>query len=310
MASERNARRAHRLDPVGLRGSPFLRGPHALDHLGRRLRSAAHSRQLRVWQILPLSVAPAVRNNGIQVPGTGSVNTGRAVLGTVPVESDGSSHFVVPADKEVFFQALDEQGLALQSMRSGTHFQAGETRTCQDCHEPKLRAPRAGMVEPLATRRPPSRLAPDVDGTNPFSYARLVQPVLNKHCTECHAKNPDKCLRLDAEPMQVVGRAYMDLNTTYSTYSTSYVSLAPRFGFYAYGGAGGRTHRTTPGEFGARASKLYELLTKGHYDVKLTPEDLHRLTVWLDSCSMFYGVYEKEGGEAQLRGEVVRPTLE
>ena len=59
-----------------------------------------------------------------------------------------------------------------------------------------------------------------------------------------------------------------------------------------------------------RASKLYELLSKGHYDVKLPPEDLHRLTVWLDSCSMFYGVYEKEGGEAQLRGEVVRPTLE
>ena len=44
---------------------------------------------LRVWQILPLSVAPAARNNGIQVPGTGSINTGRAVLGTVPVESDG-----------------------------------------------------------------------------------------------------------------------------------------------------------------------------------------------------------------------------
>ena len=65
-----------------------------------------------------------------------------------------------------------------------------------------------------------------------------------------------------------------------------------------------------PGEFGARASKLYELLTKGHYDVRLPPEDMHRLTVWLDSCSMFYGVYEKEGGEAQLRGEVVRPTLE
>ena len=80
---------------------------------------------LRVWQILPLSVAPAARNNGIQVPGTGSVNTGRAVLGTVPVEADGSAHFAIPAGKEVFFQALDEQGLAVQSMRSGTHFQAG-----------------------------------------------------------------------------------------------------------------------------------------------------------------------------------------
>ena len=171
---------------------------------------------LRVWQILPLSVAPAARNNGIQVPGTGSINTGRAVLGTVPVESDGSAHFVVPAGKELFFQALDEQGLAVQSMRSGTHFQPGETRVCMGCHEPKQRAPRIGPVESLATRRPPSRLQPDVDGTNPFSYARLVQPVLDKYCVDCHAKNADKAIRLDAEPMQMAGQAYMDLNTTYT----------------------------------------------------------------------------------------------
>ena len=61
---------------------------------------------------------------------------------------------------------------------------------------------------------------------------------------------------------------------------------------------------------GARASKLYELLENGHYDVKLSEEDMHRITVWLDSYSQFYGVYEPEAGQAQLRGEVVRPALE
>ena len=71
----------------------------------------------------------------------------------------------------------------------------------------------------------------------------------------------------------------------------------------------GNPHRTTPGKFGARASKLYALLTEGHYDVELTEEEMHRITVWLDSASVFYGVYEKEGGEAQLRGEVVQATL-
>ena len=126
-----------------------------------------------------------------------------------------AAHFVVPAGKELFFQALDEQGLAVQSMRSGTHFQPGETRVCMGCHEPKQRAPRISPVELLATRRPPSRLQPDVDGTNPFSYARLVQPVLDQHCVDCHAKNADR-LRLDAEPMQMTGQAYMDLNTTYA----------------------------------------------------------------------------------------------
>ena len=60
----------------------------------------------------------------------------------------------------------------------------------------------------------------------------------------------------------------------------------------------------------AYASKLYELLKTGHYDVKLSPEEMHRLTLWLDCSSLFYGVYEKEGGEAQLRGEIARPTWE
>jgi hypothetical protein len=262
---------------------------------------------LRVWQLLPLSVAPAPRNNGVQVPGTGSVNTARAVLGTVPIESDGSAHFIVPAGKEVFFQALDEKGMAVQSMRSGTHFQSGEKHMCQGCHEPKHRAPPGRRSEPLAVRRGPSRLQPDVDGTNPFSYPRLIQPVLDKHCTNCHAKTPDKAPRLDAERLLVAGKAYMDLSTSYYA---SYVSLASKYGFYDYGGGGGRSHRTTPGEFGARASKLYRLLDKGHYDVKLSPEELHRICLWLDSCSLFYGVYEKEGGEAQLRGEVMHPTLE
>lgn len=86
----------------------------------------------------------------------------------------------------------------------------------------------------------------------------------------------------------------------------SYNSLAEKFGFYDYGDA----YRTTPGRFGARASRLHGLLQEGHYDVKLPDEDLHRLTLWLDCASMFYGVYEREGGEAQLRGELARPTLE
>ena len=260
---------------------------------------------LRVWQILPLSVAPAARNNGIQVPGTGSINTGRAVLGTVR-SSPRQSEFLVPAGKEVFFQALDEQGLAVQSMRSGTHFQPGETRVCMGCHEPKqrCRGPDPSNRWRHAGRR---RVC------SPTSTARM-RSAMPAWCSLCwtdiawmHAKNAEKAMGLDAEPMMIAGQAYMDLNTTYFT---SYVNLAPQFGYYSYGDAGGRTHRTTPGQFGARASRLYALLTKGHYDVTLPPDDLHRLTVWLDSCSMFYGVYEEEGGKAQLRGEIVRPTLE
>ena len=253
-------------------------------------------KQLRVIQILPMTV-PSGRpphETGLREPSSrDSVVLARYVLGTVPVEEDGSAHFAVPAHKEILFQALDEDGLAVQSMRSATYLQAGERLLCIGCHEPQHRSPPRPEGVPLAMRRSPSRLRPDVEGSNPFSYAHLVQPVLDRHCVGCHAEHPDKPMGLAREPIQ-------------RHWYASYANLAPDYGFWDYGDG----HRTTPGRFGARAAKLTELLDENHYDVELPPEDRHRLTLWLDLCSIFYGVYEKEGGEAQLRGEVVRPTLE
>jgi len=270
-------------------------------------------KSLRVYQVFPLSVASAkvTHATGVQIPqGSDSINLARAVLGTVPVEEDGSPHFIVPAEKELYFQALDENGLAVTSMRSGTHFQPGEKAVCQGCHESTTHAPTPiGDTMPLAMGRAPSKLKADVDGTNPFSYPRLVQPVLEKNCVECHAKNADKAPRLDAEVMLHQKSGYMNPKTPYYA---SYNSLALEYGFYNYGGSWNdpEHYRTTPGKFGARASKLFKMLKEGHHDVKLSDEDMHRITIWLDSCSLFYGVYEEEGGKAQLRGEIARPTLE
>ena len=252
---------------------------------------------LRVLQVLPMSVPSGglrPHETALRVASAGdSVVPCRWVLGTVPIESDGSAHFTVPANREFFFQALDETGLAVQSMRSATQVRQGEHLTCAGCHEPKDRVAQSLDVIPKALNRPPSRLKPDVDGSNPFSYPRLVQPVLDRHCVECHAKQPDKAPNMGREPF---------VRNWYASYN----NLVPKFGFYNYGDS----YRTTPGRFGARASKLYELLQEGHYDVKLSEEDLHRLTLWLDCASMFYGVYEREGGQAQLRGEIVRASLE
>ena len=251
---------------------------------------------LRVYQVLPMSVPSGglrPHETALRVKSAGdSVVPVRWVLGTAPVEADGSAHFTVPANRELFFQALDEDGLAVQSMRSATHVREGETLVCAGCHEPQQRAPSAAAT-PLALQRPPSRLAPDVDGSNPFSYPRLVQPVLDEHCVDCHATHEKKPISLAAEP--IVNRWY-----------TSYNNLVRKYGFHDYGNG----LRTTPGRFGAKASKLYALLKSGHYDVKLSKEEMHRITLWLDSTSMFYGVYEKEPGQAQLRGEGARPTLE
>lgn len=253
---------------------------------------------LRVYQIVPMSVPSGAppHETALREPTAGdSVVLARYVLGTVPVEADGSAYFTVPAKKELFFQALDENGLAVQSMRSATYAQPGERLVCQGCHEPKHRSPEPSGL-PLAMRRAPSKLKPDVDGTNPFSYPRLVQPVLDKNCVSCHVKHADKAPRLDSEVIEK-GR---------QKWYASYHSLIRDYAFYSYGDR----MRTIPGKFGARASKLYKMLKEGHHDVKLTDEEMHRIAVWLDSCSIFYGVYEKEGGIAQLAGEVVYPTLE
>ncbi len=250
---------------------------------------------LRVLQVLPMSVPSGgpPHETGLRVASAGdSVVPVRYVLGTVPVEEDGSAHFVLPAHKEVFFQALDQRGLAVQSMRSATYLHDSERLVCIGCHEPKHQAPRVTGRVPLALRREPSRLKPDVDGSNPLSFPRLVQPILDKHCVDCHRENSDRAPSLAREPI---------VRNWYASYNT-----LVKYGFTDYGDS----YRTQPGRFGARASSLYQMLENGHHGVDLSKEELHRIALWLDCVSMFYGVYEREGGQAQLRGQIAEPTLE
>jgi hypothetical protein len=251
---------------------------------------------LRVIQVLPKSTPPS---NQPRI-GVGTQTNARAVLGTVPVESDGSAYFQIPAGKAVYFQALDERGMAVQSMRSATYLHPGESLTCQGCHEPKHRAPTPARPFTLALQRAPSRIQPDVDGSNPFNYVRLVQDVLDRNCVRCHREK--KALPLDGEIAGEYG------------WTRSYTNLASRYGFYFHvnnGTINSGVHggsRTVPGKFGARAAPLLAYLDRRHYGVQLSPADFHRLTLWLDCNSEFYGSYHNTLAQAQ--GQVVAPTLE
>ena len=199
---------------------------------GRRARRSSHC---AILQLLPC----AVPSGGLRPHETGkriaeagdSIVPARWVLGTVPVEADGSAHFKVPAYRELFFQALDERGMAITSMRSGTQTRHGERLVCQGCHESKSQAIKMPAALPLAMRRAPSQPQPDVDGSNPFSYPRLVQPVLDRNCVQCHAEK--KALNLAAEPIA---------NKFYASYNT-----LVNYGFTSYGDS----YRTRSGQFGA-----------------------------------------------------------
>jgi len=260
---------------------------------------------LRVIQLLPKSTAPPNRPR----IGIGNQTNARAVLGTVPVEADGSAYFEAPVAVPFYFQALDERGLAVQSMRSVTYVHPGERLTCRGCHEPKLAlASDKAPVRPAAMKRAPSKMRPDVDGSNPFNYPRLVQPILDKHCVKCHTENNAKKDRKKTAP---------DLRgviTRNNGWTQSYVSLAGKYGFYFHvtngsiktGVHGGS--RSIAGKFGAKASPLFQMFEKGHHKLKLPAEDLYRLTLWLDCNSEFYGAYYDT--QKQAAGKIVIPDLE
>jgi len=223
----------------------------------------------------------------------------RGVLGTVPVESDGSAHFKVPTGVSVYFQALDANGMCVQNMRSATFVHPGETLGCIGCHEPKHQPPRYGGEKvPVAMQREPSVIESEGEGTYPLTFARLVQPVLDAKCVACHDKEK-KAPSLRGDRLGKYG------------WSAGFHTLQ-KLAWGKHGGNGAlhsknKRSYSIPGQEGARVSKLYAHLSGGHKDVELSPEEMRRITLWLDCNSCFYGAYFDT--EKQARGEVVRPRL-
>jgi len=218
------------------------------------------------------------------VLGVSREDPGKFVLGTVPVERDGSAYFRVPSGMPVFFQALDEQGLALQTMRSLTYVLPNETLACIGCHETRGTTPPRGRV-PLAAAREPSRITPGADGSWPLNYARLVQPVLDRKCVACHKADGD-----NAEAALFVltaGKSYDNL-LNYADGDLQKLAF--------------EKDRSLVGECPAGKSKLLQLITakEGHYDVTLDADEFRRLATWMDTYAHRTGSFSPEQ-EDQLR---------
>jgi len=230
------------------------------------------------------------------VLGVSAEDPGKYVLGTVPLEADGSALFRVPSGVPVFFQALDAQGVAVQTMRSLTYVMPGQTLGCVGCHEHRDTAPPAGPP-PRAALRPPATLAPEPEGTWPLRFDRLVQPVLNRHCAVCHgpaSTNATALARLDLAPARawssLLGFADGDLK---------------KWVF--------ERDRSVPGQTPAANSRLWRLLTSEppHQGVRLDSESRRRLAVWMDTYAQQTGHYspEQEQALARFREEVAARSL-
>ncbi len=283
---------------------PSVLNPDESDHTGELILSDVRQslvsldadrsiKELRIFQVLPKW--PYWTANQPKL-GYANAESARMLLGSVPVESDGSAYFRVPAGKMLYFQAVDEDGRAVQTMRSVLYMQPGERRTCVGCHEPIAHSPAESAPSILATRREPSAIQAGPDGTAPWSYMRLVQPILDAKCVSCHhagddAKNPDLTGSFTMRPNEFCDSFY---------HLRSYVR------WYEWGGESIQQTTTLPNRCGADESPLTSILRdENHLDhVSLSDAERRNLYIWLDGNAAFYGTQDDANRQTQRESNV------
>ncbi len=202
----------------------------------------------------------------------------KRILGTVPVEEDGSVFFEVPAEKFVFFQLLDENGMMIQSMRSGTIIQPGEMTGCIGCHDNRrIAPPKIAAQTPKALTHKPDKLEGWYGPPRIFSYLQEVQPVFDKNCMSCHdyGTKAGKKLNLAGD---------MGL-----TFNQSYHDLWRKGGIKAVGAGPSEVQQAY--SWGSHASKLVKVIRAGHKDINLDAESFDRIVTWIDINAPYYPTY-------------------
>lgn len=326
----------NRVDHTRTNGTFYLQDIYA----GPGLKGVPRG-EIRKLRVVALEFrAAGIGDNGNQGPagaalistpisiGNGSWDV-KVVLGDAKVHEDGSAFFAVPARTPVYFQALNQRGEAVQTMRSWSTLQPGEAAACVGCHDEKNSAPpmyAAGAT--LALRAGPQALEPFYGPPRGFSYAREVQPVFDRHCTRCHndpTKQPPATRSLasgprasaatrnegaDDEPaFSLLGRAVVD-RTAKRQWSESYLALTrgslgpddygrktflgdPQGRLVNWIGAQSPPEPLPPYFAGAARSELMSLLRSNHKGVLLTDEELDKLSCWIDLLVPYCGTYQE-----------------
>ena len=202
------------------------------------------------------------------------------VLGTVPVEPDGSAYAEIPALQSVFFVALDDNDLAVKRMHSFMTLQPGETMACVGCHEERTDAPHSSFGLLQALRRGPSRLEMVPNTPSIYDFPRDIQPILDKHCVRCHDGGDDF---VKNGKVDLSGDKTASYTMAYWTMRTHDLAVdnrnRPISNFPIY-------------QIGSGVSTLLTKYTTGeHYDVKITPHERDMLRLWIDTSATYPGTY-------------------
>ncbi|HPP53763.1 MAG TPA: hypothetical protein PK777_12495, partial [Thermoguttaceae bacterium] len=279
---------------------------------------------LRIFQLFPKSTPTA---NDPRI-GHANAENARALLGTAPVERDGSAFFRVPARKPLYFQLVDRQGRAIQGMRTTVYFQPGEQTGCIGCHEPQQQTPPVRM--PLALCREPSAIQPGPPGAKPFNFVQLIQPILDRHCVRCHAADADQRPATGAVGRSTTESGSLQSHTSAAVsradapatdrpkknnllltgepeghFTKAYHQLRPYLAFFEWGGASIDQIVTRPGRMGADMSRLSAVLDDPVHrqEVRLSDQERRTIYLWLDANVPFYGTYDRQLQAAQRRGQ-------
>jgi len=256
----------------------------------------------------------------------------KRVLGTVPIEPDGSVAFHAQPGIPLHFQLLDENYRALQTMRSFTGVMPGERRGCLGCHELHSTTPQhenrrrlgkgnAALLperpegcfaqkscvpfSPIALSNDPREITPPPWKPDTVSYERYVQPVLDKYCGKCHQGDGEgrKTLDLTFRPgFLIFNEPYVTL-TGKPSWGRPYDQpkepppgwgIAGMLMVEAYDQRDPNGYRTLPPMTSlSYKSKLIEIASSGkHNDVKVDPVSLRRLIAWVDTMCPYRGAEE------------------
>ena len=221
------------------------------------------------------------------------------ILGTTPVEDDGSAIFKVPANTPIALQPLDKEGKAVQLMRTWMTAMPGEVLSCVGCHESTMDAPVPRRT--IASGMAPKALKEWHGPARGFDFAREVQPVLNRYCVSCHDGSgvldlrPEEQVdgyagrvpgRFDRQRMHPYHKEHFD-NRVY--YTPAYEALLP---YIRRVSIGDDVSLLEPGEYHADTSELIQVLQDGHYGIEMDDESWSRLVTWIDLNGPCHGTWE------------------
>ena len=249
------------------------------------------------------------------------------IIGTVPVEADGSAVFRVPAGTPLTVQPLDAEGKAVQLMRSWFTAMPGETLACVGCHEPPSEAPAATYAAAGASE--PRNIEPWYGPARGLDFARDVQPVLDKYCVACHCspagtrkgrrmpdlRSADHLKDYAGRPLTKLAAGRLDAAVrqawggTNIRYTPAYEALLP---YIRRVNVEDEVALLAPGEYHADTSEVVQVLRKRHHGVELDREAWDRLVTWIDLNGPCHGTWGEvapvPGGADRRRRELALLT--